>query len=80
MTPDELVAALEGRMRLPGHPDEIAAAGARKQLEGYRVRGHRIAMHGSRIWVAGPQAPQVARSVARKAASGMLMALRLVLR
>lgn len=76
MTPDELVAALEGRMRLSGHPGEIAAAGARRRLEGFRVRGHRISMRGSRIWVTGPQAFAVAREVRRRAAAGMAAALR----
>ena len=55
---------------------ELAQAGARKDLQGFRVPGHRISMKGERIRVTGPMAPAVAAEVSKRAAKGMEDALR----
>ena len=73
---DALLAELE-RLRAVGErAPEIIQNGARKNLTGFRARGHQIRMKGSQIRVVGPQAPIVAREVSKRAGKGAQAALR----
>lgn len=76
MTPAELLAALEDRALRVASSQGVAASGARRGLDGFRVPGHRVSLRGSRVRVSGPQAPMVAREAARRAARGVQQELR----
>jgi len=73
---DALVAELERLKAVGDKAPEIIQKGARKNLTGFRARGHQIRMKGPQIRVTGPQAPIVAAEVSKRAGKGAQAALR----
>mgnify|MGYP003613014212 CR=1 FL=1 len=77
---EALIAELQRLKDVGDKAPEIIQKGARKNLTGFRARGHQIRMKGSQIRVVGPQAPIVAREVSKRAGKGAQAALREELR